>query len=32
MRLPDGAADYYYDILVLNLIVQLIDPYSHYVW
>lgn len=32
LQLPAGAADYYYDILALNSLVQLIDPFSHLVW
>jgi hypothetical protein len=32
LQLPAGAADYYYDILALNSLVQLIDPFSHFVW
>lgn len=32
LQLPSEAAEYYYDILAMNGIVQLVDPVSHYVW
>lgn len=32
LQLPPEAAEYYYDIIALNSLVELIDPYSHKVW
>jgi hypothetical protein len=32
LQLPPEAAEYYYDLLALNSIVQLIDPFTHAVW
>lgn len=32
LQLPPEATEYYYDILVMNCIVQIVDPFTHYVW
>lgn len=32
LQLPSEATEYYYDILAMNAIVHLFDPYSHNVW
>lgn len=32
LQLPSEAAEYYYDVLALNSIVQLLDPFTHSVW
>jgi phosphotransferase system glucose/maltose/N-acetylglucosamine-specific IIC component len=32
LQLPSEAAEYYYDLLALNSIVELVDPFTHSVW
>lgn len=32
LQLPSEAAEYYYDVLALNGIVMVFDPFTHYVW
>lgn len=32
LQLPAEAYEYYYDVLALNSVVSLLDPYTHYAW
>jgi hypothetical protein len=32
LQLPPEAAEYYYDILALNSVVQALDPFTHKIW
>lgn len=32
MQLPTEATEYWYDILAMNTIVTLLDPWTHKIW